>query len=164
MPGIRIAPVDHTVASVAREIHTLQLSAYAQEARLLGAVSFPPLRRTVDDIVRSAETFIAAYCDESLAGVVSVGLDQGRAGNNISSLVVAPEFQRRGIGRRLLARVIRDYGSAPLTVQTGAENLPALTLYASSGFAETGRWRSGEDQLELVELHRSGTPDAGVTQ
>jgi len=164
MSEFRIEPVDHTMTSVACEIHTVQLGAYSQEARLLGSVSFPPLRQTIDDIVRSGETFIAAYLDDALAGAISVCPDQRRGGNNISSLVVAPQFQRRGIGRRLLARVICEYGSASLTVQTGAKNLPAFNLYAESGFAEISRWRAGAEQLELVELHRPGTPDPAGSQ
>lgn len=58
--AVRVCRVDHTTPSVAREIHSVQIDAYTQEAELLGTANFPPLSRTVDDIRTSPEVFLGA--------------------------------------------------------------------------------------------------------
>jgi ribosomal protein S18 acetylase RimI-like enzyme len=150
----RLERVDHTSESVARLIHSVQMSAYAQEARLLGAVYFPPLARTVDDVRNCQEEFFAALAADELIGAVSVWPDPEDMGRNIASLVVAPSFQRRGVAKSLMAHVLRLYGSDDLTVQTGVKNEPALNLYKNSGFVELRRWFVGREPLELVILRR----------
>ena len=152
--AFRIEPVDHRALPIARQLHAVQMSAYAQEARLLAATHFPPLERTVDDIRSSAEEFLAAFIGDEIAGAVSVWPDREGMGVNIASLVVAPRFQRRGLGKDLLATVLAERGCGEVTVQTGAKNLPALALYAQAGFVELRRWFVGRERLELVKLLR----------
>jgi len=156
----RIERVDHTSPSIARQIHSVQMSAYAQEAKLLGAIDFPPLRRTVEDIRTCEEEFFVAFADEELIGAISVWPDPERMGKSIASLVVSPSYQRRGVARGLLAQVLLQYGAGTLTVQTGAKNEPVLSLYAQSGFIELRRWLVGQEPLEIVKLWR---PPGAVT-
>jgi ribosomal protein S18 acetylase RimI-like enzyme len=152
--AFRIEPIDHRALPIAQQLHAVQMSAYAQEAQLLGATHFPPLERTVDEVRTCAEEFLAAFIGDEMVGAVSVWPDREGMGVNIASLVVVPQFQRRGIGKRLLATVLAERGCGELTVQTGAKNLPALTLYAQAGFVELRRWLVGREPLELVKLHR----------
>jgi ribosomal protein S18 acetylase RimI-like enzyme len=151
---LAIERIDHRQLVVAQQLHAVQMIAYAQEARLLGAVYFPPLERTVEEVQASAEEYFAALLDGKLVGAASVRPDPEGMGTNIASLVVAPQFQRRGVGTALLGRVLTAHGNNELTVQTGAKNLPALALYARFGFVELRRWSVGREPLELVKLRR----------
>jgi ribosomal protein S18 acetylase RimI-like enzyme len=155
--SFRIEIVDHRALPIARQLHAVQLDAYAQEARLLGAVYFPPLERTLVDLRTSSEEFLAAFVGDEIVGAVSVRPDEEGMGISIASLVVAPQFQRRGIGRGLMAAVLSLHDSGELTVQTGAKNLPALALYAQVGFVELRRWLVGREPLELIKLRRPAT-------
>ena len=58
----------------------------------------------------------------------------------LGNLIVAPEFQRRGIGKALTGRVIQEAleRSAPVRLQVLHGN-PAIDFYRSLGFAEIGR-------------------------
>jgi len=152
----RIEAADPGSADIARRIHAVQMRAYAQEAALLGAVRFPPLERTVEDIRNSPERFLVATHEDLIVGAISVEPDAQDMGINIASLVVDPSFQRKGIGRRLLEAVLAAHGEGDLTVQTGARNLPALALYESVGFVPFRRWLVGREPLELVKLRRRG--------
>ena len=154
---MRIDPVDHRVPEIARQLHAVQMSAYAQEARLLGAVYFPPLERTVEEVQASAEGFVAAIVGGKIVGAISVLPDEEGMGVTIASLVVAPQFQRRGIGRALMAVVLQAHESEGLTVQTGVKNLPALALYQEVGFVELRRWLVGREPLELIKLRRTAS-------
>jgi len=151
---LRLSYIDHRIEEAARRIHTVQMLAYRQEAKLLGAIYFPPLERTVCDIQASTEEFCCAYCDEELVAALSTWPDREGHGVNIASLVVHPEFQRRGIGRKLVSSAVAKHGAVALTVQTGAKNIPALALYALYGFNEYRRWLVGSEPLELVKLRR----------
>lgn len=153
---MRVEAVDHRLEQVARQLHSVQMRAYAQEAALLGAVWFPPLDRTVDDVRNSAETFVAAVDAGVIVGAISTEPDPQAGAVQVSSLVVDPDFQRRGIGRGLLQAVLEAHGQGDLTVQTGARNAPALALYESAGFRIARRWLVGREPLELVKLLRPG--------
>jgi ribosomal protein S18 acetylase RimI-like enzyme len=148
----RIQFVDHRTLLIAQQLHAVQMVAYAQEAKLLGAIYFPPLDRTVNEVQATDELFLAAFMSQELVGAASVWPDPEGMGMNIASLVVAPRFQRQGIGTALMASVLATHGSGRITVQTGAKNLPALSLYARAGFVELRRWFVGREPLELVKL------------
>ena len=150
--SLLISVVNPAVGSTAEQIHRVWMQAYSQEALLLGARTFPPLRVTIEDLRASTETFFAAFVGQELVGSTSV--ERGVEGTNITSMVVAPAFQRRGAASQLLAEVLRSYGSSPITVQTGVKNAPALALYAKAGFVPIEHWVAGPEQLQLVKLHR----------
>lgn len=60
---------------------------------------------------------------------------------HVTTLAVAPEFQRRGIGRRLmlaLARHAVEQGSENLTLEVRVTNEAAIELYRQFGFAPAG--------------------------
>ena len=154
---MRIELVDHSVMGIARQVHAVQMTAYAQEAKLLGATYFPPLERTVEEVRTSAEQFLGAFIGTEMVGATGIWPDSEGMGMNIASLVVAPPFQRRGIGAALAGKILAEHGSGELTVQTGVKNLPALALYAQTGFVELRRWLVGREPLELVKLRRPAT-------
>jgi ribosomal protein S18 acetylase RimI-like enzyme len=75
---------------------------------------------------------------------------------NVFGLLVADQMQGRGLGRRLSQAVLAetDRRAIPvvhLTVVT--DNAPAIHLYRSLGFVETGSFR-GEDGLDYYRMQR----------
>jgi ribosomal protein S18 acetylase RimI-like enzyme len=67
----------------------------------------------------------------------------------VDALAVAPEWRRRGIGRRLLHEAERQAGAAGLgavALDTGLENEPARALYSACGFTLAGE-RAAPDEL-----------------
>jgi L-amino acid N-acyltransferase len=80
--------------------------------------------------------------DGEVLGFVTVSRSKHWAGDSdayIGELVVSPEAEGRGIGRRLVQRVerwARERGLATVTLETGAANLPARNFYATLNFRE----------------------------
>lgn len=69
------------------------------------------------------------------------GLLVRQEGASVEPLVVAKAFQRRGIGRALLSRVLeeaRAQGFAMLSVHPVARNREALEFFRACGFAKLG--------------------------
>lgn len=87
---------------------------------------------------------LAAY----FAAVSKEGLVKGYAGiwrvvdeGHIMNIAVHPGYRRRGIGRRLLEKLL-DYafcnGMKEVTLEVGTRNDAALTLYRDEGFVIKG--------------------------
>ncbi len=75
-------------------------------------------------------------CGFITATVLPASLMLGTAWS-VRDLYVAPRCRRRGVARALLQHVAaaaRAAGAARVSLQTEAENTPALALYASAGF------------------------------
>lgn len=149
-----IARLDPLEPGVAEAIHAIQMKAYAIEAGLLGASRFPPLERTVDDVRASSETFLGARRAGLLVGVVGIEPDEEAGQTLIGSLVVLPEWHRRGVGRSLVEAAIAASPEPVVSVSTGAGNGPALALYRALGFLEYRRRFVGADPIEVVKLRR----------
>lgn len=72
------------------------------------------------------------------------------------TLAVLPEFQGRGIGKKLLLETIRraeKRGAKSMILEVRVSNVPALHIYQKFGFKIVGRMKryymSGEDALTM---------------
>jgi len=155
MGAMIVEHLNHHERAVAEGIHSVQMAAYAQEAKLLKARDFPPLERTVEDIQASDELFLGVVEDGAIIGALSMSPDEEPGAMSITSLVVAPHRQHQGIGRLLLAAALEQSGHTVLTVSTGAKNARALALYEQFGFSEYRRRRLGSELLEVIKLRRT---------
>ena len=134
-------------------IHGLLTAAYALESRRIGvsAADFPPLARTVEDIIHSDSEFHVLIDDGAIVGVIELEPPREPADAGvIASLAVAPVALRRGFGRALVAHAL-DHIPGRLLVSTAAANRPAIALYEAHGFRVRRRYRSPEG-LPLVDL------------
>jgi ribosomal-protein-alanine N-acetyltransferase len=79
---------------------------------------------------------------EGRDGIVGYQISSGgRHYGHLARLAVKPELQNRGIGRALIADLIRHFearGAATITVNTQRDNHPSIALYQSLGFKLTG--------------------------
>lgn len=91
--------------------------------------------------------------DGSLAGFVSAGPARVRRRGWIITLGVAPEHQRRGIGRWLLHAAEQRLGRPEMRLTVRASNTPAITLYKQVGYTlierKPGYYRNGETGLVM---------------
>ena len=133
-----ILKLEHKKNSVATAIQTVFQVSYAIEAALLKAIDFPPLKRTVANFLDSDTDFFGYMINGDVAAVIEV--DSNKEVVHIQSLVVDPRYFRRGIGRKLVQYVLDKYETKLITVETGLENIPAISLYKSFGFKEVKQW------------------------
>lgn len=96
-------------------------------------------------------------CAGSVVGYTVVMIAAGEG--HLLNLSVAAEWQRRGIGRELLAfvtKLARDYGAARLLLEVRPSNHAALALYAAAGFSRVALRRdyypAGEAREDAVVL------------
>ena len=73
--------------------------------------------------------------------VASCGLREIAGEGEITNVVTAPAFQKKGIGKKLLSRILeegRTRGISAYTLEVRCSNEPAIRLYRSLGFVEEG--------------------------
>ena len=106
--------------------------------------SFKPLVR---DYLASTDTEFWVLCtaDGAVAGFM------GLHGPTLESLFLAPEFHRRGGGRRLVEHARTLHGE--LTVDVNEQNAPARAFYEACGFVLEGRSDLDETGRPYPLLH-----------
>ena len=132
-----ITRINNKEKEASEKIYLLFQASYKIEAELLKATNFPPLKRTVNDLIGSNNTFFAYYIEKEMLGAIEI--DDGIS-MHIQSLVVHPKSFRKGIGKKLVSFVLDYYTSKSFTVETGAVNYPAIKLYKQFNFQEIKQW------------------------
>jgi ribosomal protein S18 acetylase RimI-like enzyme len=147
-----IQKLDLAEIGIAEKIHRVFQVSYAVEASLLGVTDFPPLNRKIKDLMESPTLFYGCWEDSILVGVIEIEILEPYI--DIWSLVVDPQYFRRGFAQKLLAYVEAIYWDKNLVVETGWGNLPALTLYQKLGFKIIDRWQTsiGIEKIRLEKV------------
>jgi ribosomal protein S18 acetylase RimI-like enzyme len=154
-PPVRLAELDPvTDAGVAAELLSLQRSAYAVEATLIGDDRIPPLHESLPELRAAALWWLGAMSEERLVGAVAVRVADD--GLDIDRLVVVPDAHRRGVGSALVSAVLDRAAGRPTTVSTGRDNQPARRLYERLGFAPTGDEQVLPGLWVTRSVHRGG--------
>jgi ribosomal protein S18 acetylase RimI-like enzyme len=123
---------------MAKKIQIVFQASYKIEAKLLNATNFPPLQRTLENYIQSKTAFYGYSKNGELAAVVEINTDHDFI--RIRSLVVHPDFFRRGIAGKLIEFVFETFESNLFIVETGLANGPATKLYEKFGFVAAHQW------------------------
>lgn len=151
---VQLTRLDVHAPATAAQLHALWQRAHAQEAALLGAGAMP-FDRSVADVQRSGDFYLGAL-DESgaLLGALALGPDPSAPSQRIAitTLVVEPQQQRRGIARGLVREALQRASGLAVSVTTTAANVPALTLYRSMGFEPIAEGVMGPQAVPVLSL------------
>ena len=101
----------------------------------------------VRDYLASSEPEFWVLCDDS--GVIRGFM--GMSGSKMDSLFLAPEFQRRGAGRRLVLHAHALHGE--LTLDVNEQNVAARGFYEACEFVVQGRSELDEQGRPYPLLH-----------
>jgi ribosomal protein S18 acetylase RimI-like enzyme len=119
----------------AREILALQKVAYQSEALLYDDWSIPPLTQTESQIEAEFESkvFLKATSNDRIVGSVRASLDRDTC--LVGRLIVHPDFQRNGIGTRLLLEIEAFFSSADrYELFTGSKSIDNIRIYRRLGY------------------------------
>jgi ribosomal protein S18 acetylase RimI-like enzyme len=136
------------------EILALQKLAYVSEARIFNDFNIPPMRQTIDEIHNEFrdQTFLKTIIDGKIAGSVRAYQKGGTC--FIGKLIVHPECQNKGIGRKLLSQVEAIFSTAArFELFTGQKSEKNLYLYQKQGYKVFDCKKVNED-LSFVYLEK----------
>ncbi len=95
-----------------------------------------------DGFRRNHKSFIVAELAGRVVGYASFSCPTDSGIGVVGNNAVDPDFQGRGIGTRLISRVVeilKDKGFTVLQVSTMLQDKPAQRVYEKIGFKEIGR-------------------------
>jgi len=133
-----IEKLQNNEIEISKKIRSVFQASYKVEAKLLNATDFPPLKRSLENYVKSNTFFFGYLKNEDIVGVIEI--DHNKDSTLIRSLVVDPYFFRQGIAKKLMKFVLDTFDSKLFVVETGLENGPATKLYETFGFIEVQQW------------------------
>jgi GNAT superfamily N-acetyltransferase len=137
----------------AGEILTVQRAAYVSEAQLYGTPHFSALTESVAEVRKAVadSVVLVARVGTRIVGAVRGVVDGSVC--HVGRLVVAPDMQGQGIGRRLLVAIEQHAPAPRYTLFTGDRSVSNLGLYRSVGY-EVVREDRVADTLTLVHLDK----------
>ena len=133
-----IEKLQNSELKIAKKMQSIFQDSYKIEAKLLSATDFPPLKRPLEDYLKSDTEFFGYEKNGELAGIIEI--IHNKNSTHIRSLVVNPLFFRQGIARQLMEFTLNTFDSDLFIVETGLENVPASKLYRKFGFIEVKQW------------------------
>jgi tRNA (guanine37-N1)-methyltransferase len=146
----------------AGELFTLQRACWVQEQQANPGVAIPALEETFAELQRwiATDTVLVVRSAGRLVGAVRARLHHKADGDvwDIGRLMVAPDLQGRGLGRRLLER-IEEHAPESTTgfeLFTGAGSLRNQTMYKKAGYRLRGEIEPG-----VVLFSKRRPPDGG---
>jgi tRNA (guanine37-N1)-methyltransferase len=159
-PGSDEMVIGPATGSDAGELLTLQRAAYVTEGQLHDSFDFPPL---TDDLAAVREIIASTTCLLARRGGRLVGSVFGqRYGDDgwfIGRLMVAPDLQGQGLGRRLLDLIEQAAppGTSRSVLVTGARSTFNQAFYRRRGYRVTAEEVRGSVPIVVMERDRAGT-------
>ena len=119
--------------------------------------SDPWSKSLLEQDTKNPNSFYAVYKDDAVLGYAGMTVIAGEA--NITNVAVLPEERRRGIGKKLLGRLIEvciENKFLLITLEVRKSNESAISLYESLGFITEGERKkyysdNGEDALIMTK-------------
>ncbi len=141
-----ISDIRDASTSDAAAIWEIQRLAFHQQAILYNDFKLPPLVQTLEEFMQDFEihAFLKAIDGKKIVGSVR-GRSEGTT-CHISRLVVCPDYQNRGIGKRLMLAIEKKFGYAQrFELFTGHKSVKNLALYEKLGYREYKRIRQSDN-------------------
>jgi ribosomal protein S18 acetylase RimI-like enzyme len=147
----KICPAD---VADATDILDLQRLCYRSEAEVYGDENLPPLWQTVEQLADDINTMVVLKATENGRIIGSVRARETGGTCYVGRLIVHPDRQNQGLGRRLMAAIEERFAEAErFELFTGDRSAKSLSLYAKLGYCEFKRQVPNE-KVTLVYLHK----------
>lgn len=132
------------------EVFTLQRACWVQELQANPGVAIPALEESYADLQRwlARDTVLVARSAGRLVGAVRANLHETQDGGvawDIGRLMVAPDLQGRGLGRRLLERIeaLAPEAATSYVLFTGSGSARNQRMYKKAGYRLRGEIEPG---------------------
>ena len=135
------------------EILDLQKLAYKSEAEIYNDFAIPPLIQTLEDLKEEAKNLIIlkAVEDRQIVGSVKAIKKDGTC--YIGRLIVHPDYQNKGIGKKLMEAIEKCFEGARYELFTGHLSEKNLAFYEKLGYKRFKTERVTND-LQFVYMEK----------
>ena len=137
------------------EILEIQKKAFLSEAELYQNFNIQPLIQTLEEMLEECKdkVVLKAVADGKIVG--SIRANAHEEGCWVNKLIVLPEYQKRGIGEKLLREIEKHFPEAKkFTLGTGANSDSNIRLYQKVGYQIVGKI-TFEGGIEAVVMEKT---------
>jgi ribosomal protein S18 acetylase RimI-like enzyme len=136
------------------EILELQYLAYQSEAALFGTNDIPPLRQTLNEVVKEYNVgTILKMVDENGIIIGSVRAKENNDTVYIGKLMVHPDYRGNGFGTKLLSEIEHLFPNKRYELFTSTRSVDNIRLYQKSGYKIFSE-RIENDELTFVYMEK----------
>ena len=136
------------------DILELQYLAYQSEAALFGTNDIPPLRQTLDEVVKEYNVgTILKMVDENGIIIGSVRAKENNDTVYIGKLMVHPDYRGNGFGTKLLSEIEHLFPNKRYELFTSTRSVDNIRLYQKSGYKIFSE-RIENDELTFVYMEK----------
>lgn len=140
-----------------REILDLQYLAYQSEAALFGSKDIPPLKETLSELEAEFEKgIILKMVDDKGKIIGSVRSKSDEKTVYIGKLMVHPDEQKKGYGKKLLCEIERYYPNKRFELFTSTRSIDNIRLYEKMGYKKFKEEKI-TDELVFVYMEKKYT-------
>ncbi len=142
------------------DILEVQKQAFRSQAALYDDFTLPPLIQTLEELRAefTRYTFLKAMSDGRIVGTVRAHLCGETC--HIERLSVLPDFQNRGIGKRLMQAIEALFnGVRQYELFTGHKSAKNLALYEQLGYRRFSQ-KSQSEKVTLIHMRKERTRTA----
>ncbi|WP_010250943.1 GNAT family N-acetyltransferase [Acetivibrio cellulolyticus] len=145
--------VDIAVNGDLEEILVLQKLAYQENASRYNDYEISPLMQTLKDLQEEAKSkiILKVVQDRRIVGSVRAFEKDGTC--YIGKLIVHPDYQNRGIGKKLVGAIEKCFGGVRYELFTGHLDEKNLSFYSKLGY-KTYKTECVSDELKLIYLEK----------
>ena len=136
------------------DILKLQKEAFISEAELYNDYNIEPLTQSFESIETDFYNYIFLKAEYRNRIVGSVKARETGEFCWIGRLIVAPEFQNRGIGRKLMNQIENEFpGTKEYLLCTGYKSIKNIKLYESLGYQKSEIfYDERNNNLQLIKM------------
>jgi len=137
------------------EILALQKSAYQENAIRYNNSNIPPLQQTLDELNVEIEhkIFLKAVIDDIIVGSVRGCKKDDHA--FIEKLIVHPDYQNQGIGRKLMLAIENEFETSAFRLFTGHLDDKNISFYSKLGYEIYGEQEYVSPELSFIHMEKS---------
>lgn len=136
------------------EILKLQKIAYLQEAEIYNDFSIPPLTQDIDSLKSEWQRGIVIKAESNGELIGSVRAELVENVCKIGKLIVKPDFQNQGVGKKLMMEIERVFKNcSTYELFTGDKSEKNLKLYRKLGYIDYKTERI-DDNLKMIYLQK----------
>ena len=140
------------------KILEVQKKAFVQQAEIYQLYSIAPMTQTLDEIIVECRTKIVLKLELNNSIIGSIRAKQENEICHLNKLVVLPEYQGKGYGKRLLLEIEKYFPkAAKFVLETGTRSISNIELYKKYGYSIVDRLFV-HNGIEAVIMEKNNPP------
>ena len=153
MEAVRLE-ITKACANDMKEILELQRLAFYEVGVRYNDPDTTPLPQTLNELVEESEnqTFLKAVHEGKIIGAIRGRLDGKKC--IVSKVMVHPDHQNKGIGRKLMNAIEKEFDVDVFELRTGHLDSITISLYQKLGYKLTGEKERISDTLWFVRMRK----------